>query len=96
MPGHCITTFSCFYKDSSWFNIWDSIAFSLHAFVVFSILLSKYVASVPIQIMEVIGAVYLQCTWSFIPETEEPDRLTQPEDISSATSISPSVICLYI
>ena len=46
------------YKDSLWrINIWDSIAFSLFAFVVFSINYSKYVASVPIQIVELIGVV---------------------------------------
>ena len=64
---------------------------------------SKYVASVPIQIMEVIVAVpsvYLiiyviyrlvvlmkalqicktKHKYQLIPETEEPDRLTHPED----------------
>ena len=45
------------YKDSSWLNIWDSTAFSLTAFVVYCVMYSKYVASVPIQIMEVIGFV---------------------------------------
>ena len=64
---------------------------------------SKYVASVPLQIMEVIVAVpsvyliiyvvYRLVVWmkalqvckkkhkdQLIPETEEPDRLTHPED----------------
>ena len=45
------------YKDNSWLSIWDSIAFSLLAFLIFSIMYSKYVASVPVQIMEVIVAV---------------------------------------
>ena len=45
------------YKDSSWLNIWDSAVFSLTAFMVFSIMYSKYVAYVPIQIIEVIGTL---------------------------------------
>ena len=91
------------YKNSSWLNIWDSIAFSLFAFVLFCIMYSKYVASVPLQIMEVIGVVplvylviyvvYRLLVWmktlqiykkktrnQLIPESEEPDRLTHPED----------------
>ena len=91
------------YKNSSWLNIWDSIAFSLFAFAVFCIMYSKYVASVPLQIMEVIGVVplvylviyvvYRLLVWmktlqiykkktrnQLIPESEEPDRLTHPED----------------
>ena len=92
------------YKDSLWLiNIWDSIAFSLFAFVVFSINYSKYVASVPIQIVELIGVVplvylvmyviYRLVAWmktrqickkkhkdELIPESEEPGRLTHPED----------------
>ena len=91
------------YKNSAWLNVWDSTAFSLYAFVVFSIMYSKYVASVPIQIIEVVGAVpsvymiiyviYRLVVWmkglqickkkhrdELIPETEEPDRLTHPED----------------
>ena len=47
------------YKNSSWLNVWDSIAFSLIAFVLFSIMYSKYVASVPVQIIEVMGVVPL-------------------------------------
>ena len=47
------------YKNSSWLNIWDSIAFSLFAFVLFSIMYSKYVASVPTQTTEVLGVVPL-------------------------------------
>ena len=47
------------YKNSSWLNIWDSIGFSLYAFVVFCIMYSKYVASVPIQITESTVAVPL-------------------------------------
>ena len=91
------------YKNSSWLNIWDSIAFSLYAFVVFCIMYSKFVASVPVQIIEMIGAlpsvyaiiyvIYRLVVWmktlqickkkhrdELIPETEEPDRLTHPED----------------
>ena len=45
------------YKNSSWLNIWDSAVFSLTAFMVFSIMYSKYVAYVPIQIIEVIGTL---------------------------------------
>ena len=47
------------YKNSSWLNIWDSIAFSLLAFVLFCIMYSKYVASVPTQTTEVLGVVPL-------------------------------------
>ena len=94
------------YKNSAWLNIWDSIAFSLYAFVQFSIMYSKYVASVPLQIMDVLSAVplvyliiYVICrlvVWmktlqickkkhrdEVIPESEEPDRLTHPEDYGS-------------
>ena len=94
------------YKNSSWLNIWDSFAFSLYAFVVFCIMYSKYVASVPVQIIEVIGAlpsvylviyvIYKLVEWmktlqifkkkqrnQLIPESEEPDRLTHPEDYES-------------
>ena len=45
------------YKDRSWLNIWDSTVFSLGAFMLFSIMYSKYVAHVPIQIIEVIGTL---------------------------------------
>ena len=45
------------YKDSSLLNIWDSTVFSLGAFMLFSIMHSKYIASVPIQINEVIGTL---------------------------------------
>ena len=45
------------YKNSSWLNIWDSTAFLLYAFVVFGIMYSKYVATVPLEIVEVIGVV---------------------------------------
>ena len=41
----------------AWLNVWDSIAFSLYAFVIFGIMYSKYVATVPLQIVEVIGFV---------------------------------------
>ena len=91
------------YKNSSWLNIWDSIGFSLFAFVEFCSMYSKYVASVPIPIMEMIVAVppvyfiiyviYRLVVWmktlqickkkqrnQLIPESEEPDRLTHPED----------------
>ena len=91
------------YKNSSWLNIWDSIAFALFAFVVFCIMYSKYVASVPAQTIEVFSVVppvymiiyviYRLVVWmktlqickkkqrnQLIPETEEPDRLTHPED----------------
>ena len=94
------------YKNSAWLNIWDSIAFSLYAFVQFSIMYSKYVASVPLQIMDVLSAVplvyliiyvtYRLVVWmktlkickkkhrdEVIPESEEPDRLTHPEDYGS-------------
>ena len=47
------------YKSSSWLNIWDSIAFSLYAVVVFCVMYSKYIASVPIQVSEVISVVPL-------------------------------------
>ena len=53
-----------FYKNSSWVNILDSTGFSLYAFEVFCVMYSKYVASVPIQIIEVIGfvpSVYPDC-----------------------------------
>ena len=45
------------YKDSSWLNIWDSIGFSLLAFGALCAMYSMYVASVPIQILEMMGAV---------------------------------------
>ena len=93
----------CPYKDSSWLNVWDSIAFSLYAFVVFCVLYSKFVASVPVQITEVLSVVplvylliyviYRLVVWmktlqickkkhryEFIPDSEEPDRLTHPEN----------------
>ena len=44
------------YKDSSWL-IWDSIAFSLCAFGALCVTYAKYVASVPIPIIEVVGVV---------------------------------------
>ena len=47
------------YKSSSWLNIWDSIAFSLYAVVVFCVMYSKYIASVPIQVSEVLSVVPL-------------------------------------
>ena len=91
------------YKENSWLNIWDSTVFSLSAFMLFSIMYSMYVASVPIQINEVIGTLfsayvvvyvmYRLVVWmkrlqifkkkynnQLIPDTEEPDRLTHPED----------------
>ena len=91
------------YKNSSWLNIWDSAVFSLSTFVLFSINYSKYVAYVPIRIIEVIGTllsayvvvyvIYRLVVWmkthqifkkkyndQLIPDTEEPDRLTHPED----------------
>ena len=91
------------YKNNSWLNIWDSTAFSLYAFVVFGIMYSKYVATVPLEIVEVIGFVpavymilyvlYRLVVWmkglqickkkhrdELIGESEEPDRLTHPED----------------
>ena len=91
------------YKNSSWLNIWDSAVFSLTAFMLFSIMYSKYIASVPIQIVEVIDTLlsayvvvyvmYRLMVWmktlqifkkkykdQLIPDTEEPDRLTHPED----------------
>ena len=91
------------YKKSSWLNIWDSAVFSLTAFMLFSIMYSKYIASVPIQIVEVIDTLlsayvvvyvmYRLMVWmktlqifkkkykdQLIPDTEEPDRLTHPED----------------
>ena len=91
------------YKSSSWLNIWDSIAFSLCAVVVFCLMYSKYIAPVPIQITEVLSVVplvylviyviYRLVVWvktlqickkrykdPLIPESEEPDRLTHPED----------------
>ena len=91
------------YKNSSWLNIWDSAVFSLTAFMLFSIMYSKYIASVPIQIIEVIDTLlsayvvvyvmYRLMVWmkrlqifkkkyndQLIPDTEEPDRLTHPED----------------
>ena len=40
------------YKNSSWLNIWNSIGFLLYAFAVFCIMHSKYVASVPTQIIQ--------------------------------------------
>ena len=93
----------CPYKDSSWLNVWDSIAFSLYAFVVFCVLYSKFVASVPVQITEVLSVVplvylliyviYRLVVWmktlqickkkhryELIPDSEEPDRLTHPEN----------------
>ena len=45
------------YKDSSWLDIWDSIAFSLYAFVLFCVMYLKFVASVPVQIIEVLSVV---------------------------------------
>ena len=45
------------YKNSSWLNIWDSIAFSLLALRSLCVMYATYVASVPIQITEVIVAV---------------------------------------
>ena len=45
------------YKNSSWLNIWDSIAFSLLALRSVRVMYAMYVASVPIQITEVIVAV---------------------------------------
>ena len=45
------------YKNSSWLNIWDSIAFSLLALKSLCVMYATYVASVPIQITEVIVAV---------------------------------------
>ena len=91
------------YKDNAWLNIWDSTVFSLSAFVIYCLMYSKYVASVPIEIMEVIAAlllvylvfyvVYTLLAWMktlqifkkkykdhLVSETEEPDRLTHPED----------------
>ena len=47
----------CAYKDNSWLSILDSIEFSLLAFMVFCMIYSKYVAYVPILIVEVIGAL---------------------------------------
>ena len=47
------------YKNSSWLNIWDSTGFSLYAFVLFCAMYSKYVASVPLQITEVLSVVPL-------------------------------------
>ena len=47
------------YKNSSWLNIWDSTAFSLYAVIVFCVMYSKYIASVPIQISEVLSVVAL-------------------------------------
>ena len=83
--------------------ILDSIGFSLLAFMEICVIYSKYVAYVPIQIVEVIGAllpvyliiyvIYRLVVWmkalqvckkkhkdQLIPETEEPDRLTHPEN----------------
>ena len=91
------------YKDNSWLNIWDSTLSSLSAFVIYCVMYSKYVASVPYEILEVIAAlnlvylviyvVYTLLAWMktlqickkkykdrLISETEEPDRLTHPED----------------
>ena len=91
------------YKNSSWLNIWDSIAFSLYGFAIFSIMYSKYVAPIPLEIADVIGVVppaymiiyviYRLVVWmktlqickkmhrdELIPQAEEPDRLTHPED----------------
>ena len=45
------------YKNSSWLNIWDSIGFSLFALRSLRVVYATYVASVPIQITEVIVAV---------------------------------------
>ena len=45
------------YKNSSWLNIWDSIAFSLFALVPLCVTYAKYVASIPIPIIEMIVAV---------------------------------------
>ena len=47
----------CAYKDNSWLSILDSIEFSLLAFMVFCMIYSKYVAYVPILIVQVIGAL---------------------------------------
>ena len=91
------------YKNSSWLNIWDSIAFSLYAFGALCATYAKYVTSVPLEIIEVVGVVppvylivyviYRLVVWmktlqickkkqrnQLIPESEEPDRLTHPED----------------
>ena len=99
------------YKDNSWLNIWDSIAFSFGAFLIFSNLYSKYVASVPIQIIQmgvavlpvylIIYVIYRLLVWmkalqickkkhkdQLIPESEEPDRLTHPEDYEKNESKS--------
>ena len=99
------------YKDNSWLNIWDSIAFSFSAFLIFSNLYSKYVASVPIQIIQmgvavlpvylIIYVIYRVLVWmkalqickkkhkdQLIPESEEPDRLTHPEDYEKDESKS--------
>ena len=103
VTGSLLFLLFCPYKDSSWLNIWDSAVFSLNAFFVFSIMYSKYVAYVPIQISEMIGillsvyvvvyVMYRLMVWmktlqllkkkyndQLIPDTEEPDRLTHPED----------------
>ena len=45
------------YKNSSWLNIWDSIAFSLYAFGALCVTYAIYIASVPIPIIEVVGVV---------------------------------------
>jgi len=91
------------YKNNSWLNIWDSIAFSFLAFQELCTTYAIYVGSVPIQIFavfDVVPPVYLTIyvtyrlvVWmktlqickkkqrnQLIPETEEPDRLTHPED----------------
>ena len=98
------------YKGSSWLNIWDSIAFSLFAFVAIYVTYFMYIASVPIQIVEVMGVVpllylmiyviYRLVVWmktlqifkkkhknQLIPETEEPDRLTHPEDYENEEEV---------
>ena len=45
------------YKNNSWLNIWDSIAFSLFAFALFCIMYTQYIAHFPTEIAGLIAIV---------------------------------------
>ena len=47
------------YKDCSWLNIWDSAVFSLGAFMLFSILYSKYASEVIGTLLSAYMVIYV-------------------------------------
>ena len=76
------------YKNNLWLNVWDSTVLSLFAFSLFCNMYTRYIASVPIEIVGalaiapliyfVIFVAYKLLTWMKVPQMCKNERTNHP------------------